>query len=163
MEGLGFLLVSVLRFSCYIAISNLTKNKAQKLSHIHPEQLSHWCIYNHHKVTLENPMWCTASDTAPVTSSYWGVHCNSHRFKLQTHFEQTLQNGSLGFVSISVLHSSGKDGHFPFCSHLTVCCSRGFLAKERRWRAVLSIQCGLRTKQQLFLPSILSPSNNSLY
>lgn len=68
---------------------------------------------------------------APVTSFYWGVaHYNSHRLKLQTHFEQTLQNGSFEFVSISVLQSSGKDGHFPSCTHLTVCCSRGLARRE---------------------------------
>lgn len=160
-RGLGFLLVSVLRFSSYIAIYNLTKNKAQKLSPTHPEPINHWCIYNHHNMTLENPLWWIASDTTPVPF-YWDVaHCNSHRFKLQTHFEQTLQNGSLAFVSISILQSSGKDGHFPSCTHLIVCCSRG-LAKERRCCAVLSTQCSLRTKQQLFLSSILSPSDNRL-
>lgn len=55
-RGLGFLLVPVLRFSCYIAISNLTKHKAQKLSPIYSEQINHWCIYNHHKVSLENSL-----------------------------------------------------------------------------------------------------------
>lgn len=158
-RGLGFLLVSVLRYSCYIAISNL-KHKAQKLSPRHSEQINYWCIYNHHKVSLENPLWCIASETTPVTSFHWGVaHYDSHRFKLQTHFEQTLQNGSLAFVSISILQSSGK---FPSCTHLTVCCSRG-LAKERWLCAVLSTQCSLRAKQQLFLSSLLSVSDNNLY